>query len=414
MNTGLYIARRYFFSRNFRNVINIISGISITGVAVGSLALIVVLSVFNGFENIILSLVNSFNPDLKVTAREGKVFHINELPLEEIEKIPGLVHFSQVVEDNALFRYEEQQHVGIIKGVDSCFLKMTPLDTMLMEGSFLLKNEQVNYGVVGQGVAYYLGIRLNSFNVPLTVFVPRRDATPGNINPMSAFNQRNIYPSGVFGIQPEIDENYVILPLEVARDLYNYTDEVTALEVDVAEDARSKEVAGRLKELLGDDFLVENRIEQQQMLYKILRSEKWMTFLILSLILIIATFNIIGSLTLVILDKRKDIAILYSMGADSKLIKRIFLYEGMLISFIGAISGILLGGLIAFIQQEFGLISMGGGNAFIVEAYPVKVKLLDFAAVFGVVMVIGWLTSLFPVRHISKNFLAADRKINPE
>ena len=413
MNTALYIARRYFFSRNFRNVINIISGISISGVAVGSMALIVILSVFNGFEDLILSLVNAFNPDLKVTTREGKVFHMDDMPVDEINSIPGIVHYSKVIEDNALFRYEDQQHVGTIKGVDSTFLKMTPLDSLMLEGNIKIKQGHTNYGIIGQGVAYYLGIRLSNINTPVSIYVPRRNAGPSTINPMSAFNQQNVYPAGVFGVESKIDENYILVPLEIARDLYDYEDEVSALEIKISDDADSETVAAQLKSVLGPDFEIRNRIEQQQTLYKILSSEKWITFLILSLILVIATFNIIGSLTLVILDKNKDIAILYSMGASQKLIKRIFLYEGLLITFIGAISGILLGGLIAFLQQQFGLIGMGGGS-FIVDAYPVKVKLMDFLAVFGVVMLIGWLTSLFPVRHISKNFLAADRRINPE
>lgn len=377
------------------------------------MALIVVLSVFNGFEELILSLVNAFNPDLEVTTREGKVFHMDDLPVEDINNIPGIVHYSKVIEDNALFHYEDQQHVGTIKGVDSTYLQMTPLDSLMIEGDIKLKHGKTNYGIIGQGVAYYLGIRLSNINTPISIYAPKRSAGPSSINPTSSFNQQNVYPSGVFGVESKIDENYMLLPLEIARDLYDYTDEVSALEIKIADDAKSEHVAARLKTVLGSDFEIKNRIEQQQTLHKILSSEKWITFLILSFILIIATFNIIGSITLVILDKSKDIAILYSMGANQKLIKRIFLYEGLLITFIGAISGILLGGLIALLQQQFGIIGMGSGS-FVVDAYPVKVKLMDFLAVFGVVMLIGWLTSLFPVRHISKNFLAADRRINPE
>lgn len=414
MNTALYIARRYFFSRNFRNAVNIISGISITGVTVGTMALIVVLSVFNGFETLILSLVNSFNPDLKVTVKEGKVFHMDELPMDEIEKIPGIVHYSKVLEDNALFRYENQQHVGIIKGVDSAFQLMTPLDTMLMEGSFVLQKGERNYAIVGQGVAYYLGINITDPTTPVSVYTPRRDAKPGGINPMSAFIQKNVYPSGVFGIQAEIDENYMIVPLQVAQNLYQYSDEVSALEIDISENAKPKEIAEQLETTLGDNYEIKTRLQQQATLYKILGSEKWVTFLILSFILIIATFNVIGSLSLIILDKKKDIAILYSMGANSKFIKRIFLYEGMLVTFIGAMSGLLLGGLIVFLQEQFGIVGFGSSNSFIINAYPVDAQWPDFLIVLGVVMLIGWLTSLFPVRQISRKFLDARREINPE
>jgi lipoprotein-releasing system permease protein len=378
------------------------------------MALIVVLSVFNGFETLILSLVNSFNPDLKVSVKEGKVFHMDELPVDEIENIPGIVHYSKVVEDNALFRYENQQHVGIIKGVDSAFQEMTPLDTMLMEGNFVLEKGRRDYAILGQGVAYYLGINLTDPATPVSVYTPRRDAKPGGINPMSAFIRTNVYPSGVFGIQAEIDENYMIVPLEVARKLYQYSDEVSALEIDLSQGANPKEVAGQLKTVLGDNFQVKTRLQQQATLYKILGSEKWVTFLILSFILVIATFNVIGSLSLIILDKKKDIAILYSMGATGKFIKRIFLYEGMLVTFIGAASGLLLGGLIIFLQEQFGLVGFGSSNSFIISAYPVDAQLPDFLIVFGVVMLIGWLTSLFPVRQISKRFLDARSEINPE
>lgn len=377
------------------------------------MALIVILSVFNGFENLILSLVNQFNPDLKITPAKGKVFHMDSLPVEEISRVPGLIHYSQVIEDNALLKYETQQHIGTIKGVDSTYKIMTPMDSLMLEGSFRLEEGNMNFGAIGQGVAYYLGIRLN-LATPVTIFAPRRDAKPGMINPMSAFNEERIYPSGVFAVESKIDEKYVIIPIDVARQLYNYSDQVSALEIQIDDKANSGDVAQRLTEILGPDFIIENRIEQQKTLYRILRSEKWITFLILSLILIIATFNVIGSLTLIILDKRKDIAVLYSIGANEKLIKKIFLYEGILVTFVGAIIGMLLGGLLLFLQQKFGLISMGTGGAFIIDSYPVKMEFTDFLAVFGVVMIIGWLTSLFPVRHISKNFLSADRKINPE
>ncbi|MFO8054835.1 MAG: FtsX-like permease family protein [Bacteroidales bacterium] len=410
MNTAFYIARRYFFSKRFRNAVNIISGISITGVAVGSMALVIVLSVFNGFEALILSLVNAFNSDLKVTVREGKVFHMDDVPVEEIQNIPGIVHFSQVVEDDALFRYEDRQHVGVIKGVDSAYLKMTPVDTMLLEGSFRLQEGEISYGVIGQGVAYFLGLRLSGERIPVNIFVPRRDARPGSHAPMAAFNQKNIYPSGVFGVQPEIDESYILLPLETARELYDYTDEVSALEIGLGPEANIKQTARQLQQTLGNEFNVQTRIQQQQILHKILQSEKWMTFLILSLILIIATFNVIGSLSLVILDKRKDTGILFSMGATPGLIRRIFLYEGMLITFAGAIAGIVLGLGIALLQQEFGLISMGSAGSFMIDAYPVKVQISDLIAIFVLVMLIGYLTALFPVRQISKKFMAVERK----
>lgn len=414
MNIALYIARRYFFSGKLRNAINIISAISISGVAVGSMALVIILSVFNGLEGVILSLVNAFNPDIKVSPARGKVFFLDDLPMEKLELIPGLAHYSKVIEDNALLRYDDHQHVGIIKGVDSNYLKMSPLDTLLVEGRFRLREGGVDYGLVGQGVAYLLGIRPAREAQPLTIFVPQRDARPGSHSYMRAFNQRSIYPSGIFGIQPEIDENYVLVPLEVAQDLYDYTNELTALEIALKKNADQRQVVNRLNELLGPDFVVETRIQQQDTLYRMLRSEKWVTFFILTLILIIATFNVIGSLSLVILEKRKDITILYSMGADQSLIRKIFLYEGLLITVLGALAGISLGAVIALAQQQFGLIPMGTtGSAFIVDAYPVKVLATDLLAVFGVVLLIGWVTSRFPVQYISRKVLSRPEAIKP-
>ncbi len=414
MNTALYIARRYFFSGKLRNAINIISAISITGVAVGSMALVIILSVFNGLEAVILSLVNAFNPDIKVSPAKGKVFFMDDLPVEQLEKIPGLAHYSRVIEDNALLRYDDRQHVGIIKGVDSSYLHMSPLDTLLLEGRFRLREGGTDYGLVGQGVAYLLGIRTGRDAAqPLTIFVPRRDARPGSHSYVRAFNQKNIYPSGIFGIQPEIDENYVLVPLEVAQELYDYTHEVSALEIALEDDADQRQVISRLNGLLGPDFIIETRIQQQDTLYRILRSEKWVTFLILILILIIATFNVIGSLSLVILEKRKDITILYSMGADQSLIRKIFLYEGLLITVVGALAGIALGAGIALAQQQFGLVPMGAGTSFIADAYPVQVLATDLMAVFGAVLVIGWATSRFPVQYISRKILSRPEAIKP-
>lgn len=358
-------------------------------------------------------MVNSYNPDLKVSPAQGKVFHMDSLSAEEISQVPGIVHYSKVVEENALFRYQDQQHIGVVKGVDSAYGLITPIDTLMLQGRFRLNKGSRPMGVIGQGVAYYLGVNL-SIPEPVSVYVPRRDAKPGSINPMSAFNQQTVYPTGVFAVESKIDEQYIIMPLENVRQLYDYNDEVSALEIKISDPDKAIAVARDLQKILGEDFIIENRLQQQKVLYKILRSEKWITFLILSLILIIATFNVIGSLSLVILDKKKDIAVLYSMGANEKLIKRIFLYEGLLITLVGALGGIFLGGLILILQQQFGLISMGSGGTFIIDSYPVKMEWVDFIAVFTVVMLIGWLTSLFPVRHISKNFLAADRKINPE
>ncbi len=393
------------FAKKTHNVINVISGISLAGVTVGTMALIIVLSVFNGFEQLIVSLFNAFNPDLVITVEKGKTFHYDEFPVDEIQSIPGVFVLTQVVEENALLKYREKQFIATIKGVSEEFESMTGLDTMLVEGEFNLHVRDNPRMILGAGVSYYLGATLNDRLNPITVFLPRREGNMA-MNVEQAFNSRAIFPSAIFSIQQDFDTKYAVVPLEFARDLLDYTDEVTAVEVGITPGFDVEKVKGKVKEILGENFLVKNRFEQQELLYKIMQSEKWAIYLILTFILIIATFNVISSLTMLILDKKKDIAVLHSMGAGNKLIKRIFLLEGIMISIGGAMLGLLLGGLISWLQQEFGIISLGGGGGtFVIDAYPVQIKLLDFAIVFLTVIILGLLAAWYPVRQISAKYL---------
>lgn len=370
------------------------------------MALIIVLSVFNGFEGLITSLFNAFNPDFTITVAKGKTFHFDEFPEDDIKKIPGVFALTQVVEENALLKYRDKQYIATIKGVSSGFEQMSGIDTMLIDGKFALKESGMPRMIMGAGVAYYLGASLLDLLNPVTVYVPQRE---GNIssNPDQAFNSKNIFPSSVFSIQQEFDSKYVIVPVEFVRELLNYSDEVTSVEVGLEKGYSAEEVETSIRKVLGPDFRVKNRFEQEELLYKIMRSEKWAIFFILTFILIIATFNVISSLTMLILDKKKDIAVLHSMGASNRLIRHIFLIEGVLISVGGALAGLITGGIISWIQQNYGIISLGGGSgSFVVDAYPVKIILSDFLLVFATVVVIGFAAAWYPVRRISDQYLS--------
>lgn len=406
MNFPLYIAKRYLISKKSHNVINIISAISVTGVTVGTMALVIVLSVFNGFQDIVETLFNSFDPDLKITIAEGKTFSRNALDADEIKKIPGVVRYTEVVEETALLKFRGRQYLATMKGVTSEYERLSGLDTMLVDGEMILKKNGHPLTIIGFGIAYTLGIGGHDQPEPLTVYVPRR--TREHFTGMSqAFNSRNIYPAGIFSIQQEFDSRYMIVPIDFARDLLEYDQEVTSVEIGLSGSSDEKKIQERVQRIAGKDFRVENRYQQQELLYRIMRSEKWAIFFILTFILIIATFNIIGSLTMLILDKKKDIAVLQSMGASNRLIKRIFLTEGLLISLSGAFLGIILGAVVCWLQQTFGFVSLqAGSGSFVIDTYPVKMEIIDFLGVFVTVFAIGIVAAMIPVRRISQRFLS--------
>lgn len=382
-----------------------ISAISLAGVTVGTMALIIVLSVFNGFEQLIVSLFNSFNPDLVITVEKGKTFHYNDFPSDKIRSIPGVYVLTQVVEENALLKYRDKQYIATIKGVSDEFESMTGLDTMLIDGEFNLYERSHPRMVMGAGVSYYLGAGLKDMLNPITVYLPRREGKI-SMSVDQAFNSKTIFPSAIFSIQQDFDTKYAVVPISFARELLDYTDEVTAVELGVDTKFDVETVKSAIKKKLGEGFVVKNRFEQQELLYKIMQSEKWAIYLILTFILIIATFNVISSLTMLILDKKKDIAILHSMGATNQLIKRIFWFEGTMISIGGALLGLILGGLISLVQQEFGIIGLGsGGGTFVVDAYPVQIRISDFAIVFVTVIFLGLLAAWYPVKQISSKYL---------
>jgi lipoprotein-releasing system permease protein len=402
LNVPFYIAKRYLVSKKSHHIINIISGISVAGVTVGTMALIIVLSVFNGFEELVVSLFSSFNPDVQVTVTSGKTFHYDSLAGQKIRQLPGVAGMVEVIEENVLMKYKSKQYIVTLKGVSPEYVKLSGLDSMIQEGRFVLQEGKQEFAVLGYGVAYYLDANLNDYENPIGVYVPSRTGTPG-AGLDQAFREEPIFPSGFFSIQEDYDVKYGLVPLSFMKRLLDYRDELTSLEVKAAPGADIPAIKAGIQQILGSGFTVKDRFQQQALLYKIMKSEKWAIFLILSFILLIATFNVIGSLSMLILDKRKDIAILQSMGASRRMVNRIFLTEGLLISFIGAVAGMVLGAVICYLQQRFGLIRLGAADStFVVNSYPVSMQLRDFLLVFITVMLIGILAAWYPVYNIRK------------
>ncbi len=371
---------------------------------VGTMALIIVLSVFNGFESLVKSLFNSFDPDLKITLAEGKNFDSADLDRNAIEKIPGVISYVEVLEETALLKYQNRQALVTLKGVGEDFRKSSGLDTMMINGSLLFEKGDYDYLVLGYGVAYMLGSNLNDYETPISVYAPRRNATYGPLAEQ-AFNSRVAFPSGIFSIQHDFDTKYTLTSLRFARDLFQYNEELTAVELGTDKRSSPEIIKKQVKELVGERFVVKDRYEQQALLYKIMKSEKLAIFFILSFILFVATFNILGTLSMLILDKKKDIAVLHSFGADKNLIRKIFYSEGLLISLSGAIMGMILGAIICLVQIKFGIVPLSGGEgAFVVDAYPVKLQLSDFVLVFLMVMVISIPAAWLPAHRITSNF----------
>ena len=402
MNLAFHIAKRYLFSKKKQNVIHIISIISVVGVAIGTMALVIVLSAFNGLNGLIEDLYGSFDPDLKILPKTGKTFVPNST-FEQIRKLEDVVFYSEVLEENALLKYGNRQRPAIVKGVDENFTMMTGIDTMMVDGSFVLDSGKHQFTVLGYGVALDLGVGL-TFVDPIKFYVPKRGVKVSH-NPMDAFSTKHLYPSGYFVIQQDFDSQYVLVPLKFARSLFSYKKEVSAIELAIQDQDNIEDLKDQIQKIVGDDFTVKNRFELHEVLFKMMQTEKMAIFFILAFILIIASFNVIGSLTMLILDKKSDISTLRSMGANEKTIQNIFLLEGWLISLLGASIGIILGVFICFLQLKFGLVKFAGNGAFIADSYPVNVHFSDIFIIFTTVVLIGYAASRFPVRYITKRFL---------
>ncbi|MFV0376393.1 MAG: ABC transporter permease [Mangrovibacterium sp.] len=405
MKLALQIARRYLVSKKSVNVINLISALSVVGVAVGTLALIVVLSAFNGIENFIHGMLSNFDPDLKVTVVEGKSFALDSPEVQKLMQMDGIASFVQVVEDNALLQYDDRQKYGIVKGVEADYASFSGVDSMMVDGKFILDYDNRMFTVIGQGVAVDLGVGLNFIN-PIHVYYPRREQT---MRPLldNAFNHDALFATGIFSVQQEIDAQYILVPIRFARDIFELEGRVTSLELKLKPGEKLSEIQARIKKVLGTAYKVQDRYEQHEFLYRVMKSEKWTSFLILSFILIIASFNLLGSLTMIILDKKDDVFILESMGASQLLIRRIFLFEGWMITVSGAFFGLIGGVGLVWAQSRFELLKLPGGGAFAISAYPVKLELIDIAATLAIVLAIGFLAAWYPVRSIKQKKVSA-------
>lgn len=408
MNLPFFIARRYLFSKKKHNAINIISGISVCGVALATLALVCTLSVFNGFQDMVAGFFTAFDPELKITVREGKVFDPLELHIQQVRALPEIDIWTETLEENAMIQYKDRQAMAVIKGVEDNFEQLTSIDSLLYgTGEFILNDSVVDYGFMGVELVSELGTGIQ-FVDPLRVYAPKRNVRVNIANPSAAFNQDYLFsPGAVFVVnQQKYDSRYVLTSLSFARRLFNYDTEVSAIELKLKAGSNTNTVQKKMERILGDRFVVQNRYEQQADVFRIMEIEKLISYLFLTFILTIACFNVIGSLSMLILDKREDAETLRNLGADDRLIARIFLFEGRLISVFGAIAGIILGLLLCFLQQHFGLISLGGGNGnFVVDAYPVSVHATDIIVVFITVITVGFLSVWYPVRYLSKRLL---------
>lgn len=397
---SLKVAFRYIFSKKSHNAINVISGISATGVAIGTMALVVVLSVFNGFEQLIANMFSAFDPDFRITAVEGKSFEIDKDPWQTMRKMPGVAVFTEVVEENALLRFRDRQMAATVKGVGENYRQLTDIDSIMYDGKFELFDGAFERAVVGIGLAGSLSLGAH-FIDPLYIYAPKRTSRINMLRPESSFNQAATFTSGIFAVQQvQYDNQYVLVSLDLARELFEYEAHVVScIELKINDKADAAKLQKQLQAIVGSDFVVKNRYEQQESFFKIMQVEKWITFLILSFILLIASFNIIGSLSMLIIDKQADIKTLRSLGASTTQIKSIFLLEGWMISALGALFGILLGTVISLVQQHFGVLRMGSG--YVVDAYPVVLVPSDILYVFITVVVMGFLAAYYPVRYIN-------------
>lgn len=378
------------FSGKKMHAINIISGISMLGVLIGSAALIILLSAFNGLEKVVLSLYSNFTPEIKIEARLGKTFDPNTPYFNALHKDNHLFSYTEVLQEKVLIKYGDKPLIGNLKGVSDDFLKNKRLDSTVQNGSFTLKANKQYYAVVGATIQAGLGINVHDNLSPIEIFSPRRGEV-NSANPLNEFVVRSIDPSGVFAIQQDFDD-IVVTPIEFARDLLDQPKEVSSIELIYKKGTDLTAVQKAIDDKIGDKFTVKNRKEQNTELYKTLNFERWAVYMILTFVLIIAIFNIIGSLTMLVIDKREDIAILSSLGASKQTIQGIFFFQGMMITMIGCVAGILLGLGFCLLQQHYGWVKMGSQMS-VIDAYPIEVIVSDFGLVFITVGIISTIAS---------------------
>ena len=409
MNFPFFIARRYLFSKKSTHAINVISGISVVGVAIATTALVVTLSVFNGFHDLVASFFTSFDPQLKITPVEGKSVAADDPVLTQIRQLPQIEVATECVEDQALAIYKSRQMMVMIKGVDDNFDQLTHIKEILIgDGDFCLHAADMDYGIPGIRLAEQLATGY-SYDQPLHIYAPRREGQFDLTNPTEAFEEDDLYSPGVlFNVrQAKYDKNYIITSIAFARRLFDQQGMLTSLELRLKPGSNFERTKSEIKQLCGDRFTVKDRFEQQDDTFKIMKIEKFIAYIFLTFILMVACFNIIGSLSMLIIDKKDDVVTLRNLGANDKQITRIFLFEGRMISAIGAVIGIIIGLLLCWLQQRFGLVALGSSSgSFVINAYPVSVHPEDIVLIFITVLVVGFLSVWYPVRYFAKRLLA--------
>lgn len=365
------------------------------------MALVIVLSAFNGLQTLVDVLYASFDPDLKITAIHGKTFDFAEFPKDKLKEIEGVEYVTETIEDVALFKYNDKQTVATLKGVEPIFYKMTGLDSLTYEGSYLEDNENTHYLNFGYGIAGNLSLFVNGTNEDVSIIIPKKGQKKSLI-PSEEFQRKFAIPSGIFSITPDFDNKYVLGSLTFVRSLLEKPNQVSSIEIKLSKETNWEKIKSTIQQIVGKKYKVQTRYEMNELVYKTNETEKWITFLILSFILIIASFNIIGSLTMLIIDKKEDVWVLKTMGANNTLVQKLFFAEGMLINLLGAFSGMVFGALICWLQIEYGLIRLNGG---IVDFYPIELKWIDFVSISVIVISIGIIAAWFPVKVLTKKYL---------
>ena len=405
MNLSFYIAKRYLFSKKSHNAVNIISLVAVCGVAVATMAAVCTLSVFNGFQESIGGMFGAFDPELKITPVKGKVFNPETDLFLKIRSMPEIEIISESLEDKALLSYRQREVPVTLKGVGDKFASLSDFESLLIDGDLELENEACNYSLLGMGLANNLTVNAG-FVFPMEVYAPKRKASVNLSNVLASLAREYVYIGGVFQTKQSIyDNDYLIVPIRLARKLFDYETEVSALEIKLKPGSSIRSVQNQIQTILGNDFLVKDRFQQQEDTYRMVSIEKWVTFLMLCFILFIVIFNITGSLSMLIVDKQSDILTLRNMGANNHLISRIFMFEGWMISAFGGGIGIILGVVLCLGQQYFGWLKLGTGTNFALDAYPVTVFFIDLLFISFTVLIIGFLAVLYTVRYLAKKWL---------
>lgn len=406
MRFSLRIAIRYLFSKKTHNSINITSMICAGGICVATIALVCTLSVYNGFQSLISGLYNALDPDLKVVLVEGKTFTCPQTRLDSIKSIPQVAAVAEVLEENAMIKYKENQSTVFVKGVSDNYKQLIQTDSVLTSGQFVLRDGENDFTVIGAATASVIEANTACIS-PLHLYAPKHNTKVNIANPEKSFNDQLAYVSGIYAVnQQDIDSRFAFCTLDYARNLFNYTNqEISSLEINVEKNAGEESIKNQISNILGDNFIVKDKHEQHEEFYRMLKVEKWITFLILFFILMIAVVNVIGSLTMLIIEKENDIRTLSSLGANNQTIKEIFIFEGWLISVTGAIVGVIIGLALCLLQQQFGLLKLNSGSvndAFIVDSYPVVVNASDIFIILITILLVGLLIAWFPSRYVGK------------